>query len=87
MTPVNVIQIFKSTFTFSPFVDIPGISLVISAFTANILSSTGADVPPLFTWILSILGIIYLIVKIIGAILMAYSDYLDNQIKKKKLAG
>ena len=80
MTSDHVIQIFKSTFTFNPSLDLPGISFILGAIVVNIMSLVGSSPPPFIAWILYILAIVYFVVKIIGAIL-------DNLIKKKKLDG
>lgn len=82
----NFLNIFKSTFTFDAYLDIPGIGCILAAFATNfILWSPAETVRPISTYIMSALAIIYLAVKIRNAILTGKSIKLDNKIKKKNL--
>lgn len=83
-----VIQILKETFTFNATLDLPGISFVGLAFITNLLSWNAPSpyVSPIFTWIMTGLAAIYLVIKIRNAILTGRSIKLDNELKKKTLA-
>ena len=82
----DAIQILKETFTFDPSFDIPGIGIVLTAFTANILTwSSATAVHPAFTYVMSILAVMYLTLKVYNAYLTVQSTRLDNKIKEKQL--
>lgn len=80
------IQIFKENFNFYAAVDIPGIGVVITAFTTNILAwSSETAVHPILTYIMTGLAVIYFILKIGNVMLTRKSIKLDNELKRKKL--
>ena len=82
----DAIQIFKGVFTFDASLDIPGIGIVLTAFTTNILTWTSpAAVHPAFTYVMSSLALAYLVLKVWIAVLAVKSAHLDNKIKEKQL--
>lgn len=83
----NAIQILKATFNFDPTLDIPGIGVCAISLSSNLLSQfTSAPMNPIFTWIMTGLAGVYLVIKIRNAILTGRSIKLDNELKKKNLA-
>jgi len=86
MVVQNSIRFIKENFTFDYIFDVPGITTVVVAFVANIVSWAGkTEISPIFTYIMTGLAIVYLFVKIFNAILTSKSIQLDNKLKKKKL--
>lgn len=80
------IQILKETFHFTAALDVPGIGVIVISLTSNILSWTSSTaIDPAFTYIMTGLAAIYLVIKIINAILTGKSIKLDNKLKEKNL--
>jgi len=82
----DVISIFKQTFTFDALLDGPGILFFITSIVSNILTwATPLAIDPRFTYIMTGLTGVYLVIKIGNAILTGRSIWLDNKLKEKNL--